>query len=57
MDAYAVHTAAQVTIETDRTFVRLSYSVRKFDRLGNSHNPFFDYTWDMVERDVHLTLR
>lgn len=34
-----------------RTFYRLSFDVREFDRLGNTKNPFFDYTWDMVPRN------
>ena len=25
---------------------------RVFDRLGNAHNPLFDYAWEMVERDI-----
>ena len=56
MDAYAVHASTKTTKRCERTFLRLSYSVRQFDRLGNSHNPGFDYNWEMVERDVHLTL-
>lgn len=57
MDAYAVHAGVLAPDETDRTFLRLSYSVREFDRLGNSHNPAFDYAWTMVERSVHLALQ
>ena len=49
-DAYSVHAAVPI-IETGwRTFVRLVYTTRQYDRLGNSHNPLFDYQWNMVRR-------
>ena len=56
MDSYAVHSANKA-IEPKRTFLRLSYSTREFDRLGNSHNHLFDYKWDMFKRDIHLSLK
>jgi len=40
-----------------RTFFRLSYSPRMFDRLGNTHNPLFDYSWPMVPRDFHSLVK
>jgi hypothetical protein len=39
-------------LETKRTWVRLSFEVRIFDRLGNTHNPMFAYDWPMVPRDI-----
>ncbi|MES2199910.1 MAG: hypothetical protein V4489_07065, partial [Chlamydiota bacterium] len=39
-----------------RTFVRVIYSTRKYDRLGNAHNPAFDYEWEMVRREAQLDL-
>lgn len=56
MNAYTVHKAAASKTEQYRTFVRLSYDVNKFDRLGNTHNPLFDYNWDMVVRNTPKTL-
>jgi hypothetical protein len=56
MDCYCVHRG--VENETDkpvfRTWLRLSFEERRrvFDRLGNAHNPLFDYAWDMVDRDI-----
>jgi hypothetical protein len=55
MDCYAVH-GANPSESKRRTFCRLSYSVRQFDRLGNSHNYLFDYKWDMYERDISSVL-
>lgn len=56
IDAYTLHEAPQVTQDTERTFLRLSYTVREFDRLGNAHNSMFDYHWDMHHRDIQKTL-
>ncbi len=52
MNAYSVHRGVDATVDTFRTWLRLSYEVREFDRLGNAHNPLFDYNWKMVERDI-----
>ena len=59
MDGYAVHGANPVSnpAESKRTFLRVSYSVRVFDRLNNSKNNSFDYNWEMVERSIASTLR
>jgi len=51
-DAYTVHEAQAATEDTFRTFLRLSYSVLEFDRLGSAHNPLFDYSWDMAARET-----
>ena len=55
MDCYAVHSANKAE-NAKRTFCRLSFSVRQFDRLGNSHNHLFDYNWQMFTRDIHSAL-
>ncbi|MBI2102525.1 hypothetical protein HYT55_01700 [Candidatus Woesearchaeota archaeon] len=52
MNAYCVHRGDDAVQDTCRTWLRLSYEVRIFDRLGNAHNPLFDYDWKMVERDI-----
>mmetsp|Transcript_3685 Transcript_3685/g.5447 ORF Transcript_3685/g.5447 Transcript_3685/m.5447 type:complete len:304 (-) Transcript_3685:46-957(-) len=39
-----------------RVFMRVSFSTRQFDRLGNTHNPLFDYSWSMVPRSCQLSL-
>lgn len=60
MDAYCVHRAdvtPAMLHDRLRVFIRMSYDVRIFDRLGNTHNPMFDYNWEMVPRDVQSTLR
>ena len=56
MDCYTVHRGVENTSDSRvfRTWLRLSFEERRriFDRLGNTHNPFFDYNWTMVERDI-----
>ncbi len=52
MDAYCPHIAGEATARQERTWVRISAETRIFDRLGNAHNPFFAYNWDMVPRDI-----
>lgn len=57
MNAYTVHRSDKVNYPIYRTFFRLSYDTIKFDRFGNTHNPMFDYKWNMVSRNTrdHLT--
>lgn len=54
MDCYCVHRGVEATETGPRTWLRLSFEERRrvFDRLGNAHNPLFDYDWEMVERDI-----
>lgn len=52
MDCYTVHRGTQASKRIFRTFVRISFEVRIFDRLGNAHNPMFSYDWPMVKRDI-----
>lgn len=56
MDCYCVHRGVEnrTGAPVFRTWLRLSYEERRrvFDRLGNAHNPLFDYAWEMVDRDI-----
>lgn len=52
IDAYTVHRGSEASVETFRTWMRLSFEVRQFDRLGNAHNPLFQYNWQMMPRDI-----
>lgn len=52
MDCYCVHRGMETDLPVLRTWLRLSYEVRIFDRLGNAHNPLFNYDWEMVPRDI-----
>jgi hypothetical protein len=52
MDCYCVHRGTPAPVRIFRTFVRISFEARIFDRLGNAHNPLFAYDWPMVKRDI-----
>jgi hypothetical protein len=52
MNAYTVHAASKAEHNQYRTFVRLSYDTQIYNRLGNTHNPMFNYKWPMVSSDV-----
>jgi hypothetical protein len=56
MDAYTVHESGFASREGIRTFLRLTYDLKKFDRSGNTHNSMIDYHWDMFDRKVHDTV-
>ena len=52
IDAYTVHRGSPSPVDVVRTWLRLSFEVRIFNRLGNAHNPMFSYDWDMIPRDI-----
>lgn len=56
MDAYCVHESGIVDRAGMRTFLRVTYDLKRFDREGNTHNAMLDYDWDMVARNVHETV-
>ncbi|MBK7844081.1 MAG: hypothetical protein IPJ71_10360 [Bdellovibrionales bacterium] len=56
MNAYTVHEATSAQMPGFRTFLRISFDVKEFDRLGNTHNPLFDYNWKMAPREIQSGL-
>jgi hypothetical protein len=52
IDGYTVHRGSPASEPVVRTWIRVSFEVRIFDRLGNAHNPMFAYDWPMVRRDI-----
>lgn len=42
MTAYNVHESTAASTSGLRTFVRLEFSLKKFDREGNTINPLFE---------------
>lgn len=50
MDAYTVHESGIAVEAGLRTFLRVTFDLKEFDRLGNTHNNTLDYEWDMVAR-------
>lgn len=58
MDAYTVHRADPLrgAAPRHRTFFRLTFDPKVFDRLGNTPNPMLPTGWEMIPRDVHESL-
>lgn len=58
MTAYNVHESTVSEEEGIRTFVRLEFSLKKFDRIGNSINEELNLGWDYVDRSIpeHLKI-
>lgn len=53
MDAYTVHESGIASRSGLRTFLRVTFDLKEFDREGNTHNSMLDYDWQMVARKVH----
>lgn len=57
MNAYTVHESGIASRKGLRTFLRVTFDIKEFDRLGNTHNSMLDYAWEMVGRNVHNTVQ
>lgn len=56
-DPYTVH-ASPIMLRTHlRTLVRIVVSAKQFDNVGNTHNPHFQYNWNMRPRPIHSDLK
>lgn len=53
MNAYSVHESGIASRSGLRTFLRVTFDLKEFDRLGNTKNSMLDYDWEMVARKVH----
>lgn len=50
MDSYVVHRCSICTETTERTFVKVSVSRKRYARKGNTVNEAFIYDWEMTVR-------
>ena len=50
LDPFVVHRCAINTAEQPRTFMKVSFSKKKYARIGNTINPLFNYNWEMTMR-------
>lgn len=53
LDPYVVHRCSTVTETTERTFVKVSFSRKRYARKGNTINHLFTYDWEMTARSPH----
>ncbi len=52
LNQYQIHKVATIKQPCMRAFLKLSFSLDKYNLIGNSHNSLIDYKWDMKPRDV-----
>ena len=52
MTAYHLHSAMPTDKDTFRTFVRIEFSLKKFDREDNTRNPLINVKWNWKNRDI-----
>lgn len=57
MNAYTVHESGFASRKGIRTFLRVTFDLKKFDREGNTQNKMLDYDWQMVERATQDDVR
>jgi hypothetical protein len=57
MNAYTVHMSDLCYLPTKRSFLRITFDTAKYDRLGNTKNNCFDYSWSMSYRNTLERLR
>lgn len=55
-NAYSLHRDTYLPYDCFRTYFRLTFDTIKYDRLGNTVNPMFDYNWKWFVRDARATL-
>lgn len=57
MTAYNVHESTVSEEEGVRTFIRLEFSLKKFDRIGNTINEELNLDWNYVDRAIPKHLK
>jgi hypothetical protein len=53
LDPFVVHRSAVADRDTQRTFVKVSVSRKRYARQGNTRNEAFDYDWSLTARSPH----
>lgn len=56
LNQYNIHKVATPERVMARTFVKLSFSMDRYDLIGNTHNYKLDYNWDMKERKAERNI-
>lgn len=51
LDPYVVHRSSLSMNHEQRTFVKISFSKKRYSRKGNTINKEFDYNWDFKKRE------
>jgi hypothetical protein len=51
-DSYSAHESNISDRDTERTFLRIEFSKKVYDGMGDTQNPMFDYNWPRVPRPI-----
>ena len=57
MTAYQVHEAVPASVSTWRTFMRIEFTLKQYNRVGNTVNPLIPVDWKFVDREIPKYLR
>lgn len=52
LDQYVVHRVGDILVPSIRTFCKVTFSVDRYDLIGNSRNYLLDYDWPMRPRAI-----
>jgi len=52
MTSYQVHRCGILDKDIYRNFVRIEFSLKKFNRIGNTINPLIKTNWKYINRDI-----
>lgn len=50
LNQYNIHKVAEILTPGMRAFLKVSFSYDKYNLVGNSHNYFLNYNWEMKDR-------
>jgi hypothetical protein len=50
LNQFNIHKVGEIEQPGLRTFLKVSFSIDKYNLIGNSHNHLLDYNWEMIER-------
>ena len=56
LDQYNIHKVSESKEMVLRTFIKVSFSLDKYDLKGNSKNELLDYNWTMRDRDTERNI-
>lgn len=52
LNQYNIHRVTPTKNAGMRAFLKVSFSLEKYNLIGNTHNPLIDYNWEMKPRKI-----
>ncbi|MEM9220011.1 MAG: hypothetical protein AAGD25_37505 [Cyanobacteria bacterium P01_F01_bin.150] len=56
MTAYQLHESVVATRRVKRTFMRLEFTLKQYNRIGNTLNPLLMVNWTFIDREIPMHL-